>query len=230
MLAPAVTSYASRHSARLVSLLRDKGIHDVRVLTAIEQIPREKFMPPAVQDRAWDDMALPIGRGQTISQPYIVALMTESLALTDRDKVLEIGTGSGYQSAILSKICRRVYSIERHKPLLDQAELLFRQLHLRNITAMCADGMLGWPRINGVDQAPFDKIIVTAGAQDKPPQSLFDQLKIGGVMVVPVGLPADQILKKYMKLSEDTWLVSDICPVRFVPLLPDVATEMGESA
>jgi len=225
MLAPAPKAHIS-HPARLITLLKQKGITDARVLAAIESIPRERFVPAAVFDQAWDDIALPIGRGQTISQPYVVALMTSTLALTDRDKVLEIGTGSGYQAAVLSKLARRVYTVERHKPLLDVAEKMFTDIHLRNITAICADGMLGWPKINGVDQAPFDKIIVTAGARTKPPQALFDQLKVGGIMIIPVGANADQVLKKYEKLSDDTWSVSDICPVRFVPLLPDVA-EVG---
>lgn len=229
MLAPAPKSHAV-HPQRLVQQLKDKGIRDARVLSAIEVIPREMFVPPAVHDQAWDDIALPIGRGQTISQPFIVATMTDALELSDRDKVLEIGTGSGYQAAILSKLARRVYTIERHKPLLDSAETMFTRLHIRNITAICADGMKGWPRINGVDQAPFDKIIVTAGARTKPPQALFDQLKVGGIFVIPVGANADQVLKKYIKLSDDTWSVSDICPVRFVPLLPDVASAVEEMA
>jgi protein-L-isoaspartate(D-aspartate) O-methyltransferase len=229
MLAPAPKAHVS-HPRRLMALLKEKGITDTRVLSAIESIPRERFVPMAVLDQAWDDIALPIGRGQTISQPYVVALMTSALEISDRDKVLEIGTGSGYQAAILSKLSRRVYSVERHKPLLDAAEKMFAGLHLRNITAICADGMLGWPKINGVDQAPFDKIIVTAGARTKPPQALFDQLKVGGIMVIPVGAGADQVLKKYTKLSDDTWSVSDLCPVRFVPLLPDVATDKEGAA
>ena len=150
---------------RLVMDLRRKGIGDARVLGAMERVPRDEFVPAAVKDQAWDDMALPIGRGQTISQPYVVAAMTEALQLSDRDKVLEIGTGCGYQTAILAKLCRRVYTIERHKILLSRAEKMFEKLGLRNITAIAADGMLGWPKINGISQAPFDKIIVTAAAR-----------------------------------------------------------------
>jgi protein-L-isoaspartate(D-aspartate) O-methyltransferase len=211
--------------ARLIMDLRGKGLMDDAVLGALERVPRDLFVPDAMKDQAWEDIALPIGRGQTISQPYVVAIMTAALELSDRDKVLEIGTGSGYQACVLAKLARRVYSIERHKPLLDQAEKMFHDLHIRNITAICADGMKGWPRINGIDQAPFDKIIVTAAAREKPPSELLDQLKVGGIMVCPVGGPGEQSLKKYKKESDDTYSITDICPVRFVPLLPDVAAK-----
>ncbi|HRQ61749.1 MAG TPA: rRNA adenine N-6-methyltransferase family protein, partial [Alphaproteobacteria bacterium] len=149
---------------RLIMDLRTKGLNDTNVLSALESIPREMFVPAAVRDQAWEDMALPIGRGQTISQPYVVAVMSSALELTDRDKVLEIGTGCGYQSAVLAKLCRRVYTIERHKPLLADAEQRFRELRLTTITAIAGDGMLGWPKIHGIEQAPFDKIICTAAA------------------------------------------------------------------
>ena len=205
--------------------LRRKGIQDSGVLGAMERIPRDEFVPAAVRDQAWEDMALPIGRGQTISQPYVVAAMTQALQLSDRDKVLEIGTGCGYQTAILSKLCRRVYSIERHKPLLANAENMFEALKLRNITAIAGDGMLGWPKMHGIDQAPFDKIICTAAAREKPPQALIDQLKDGGVMVIPVGPSGDQMLKLFRKESADAYAVKDLMPVRFVPLLPDVARD-----
>lgn len=209
--------------ARLVMLLRAGGISDIDVLNAIERVPREKFVPDALKDQAWEDTALPIGLGQTISQPFVVAFMTQALELDDRCKVLEIGTGSGYQTCVLSKLCRRVYSIERHKPLLDAAEKMFRDLHIRNVTAICADGMKGWPKINGQDQAPFDRIIVTAAAREKPPQALLDQLKIGGIMIIPVGGPGEQVLRRYKKESDDTYSMKDLLPVRFVPLLPDIA-------
>ncbi len=208
---------------RLIMHLRSMGITDTNVLSAIEKVPRDEFVPSAVLDQAWDDTALPIGRGQTISQPFVVAAMTEGLELSDRDKVLEIGTGCGYQTAILAHLCRRVYTIERHKPLLEEAEKRLEKLKLRNVTAIAADGMKGWPKINGQDQAPFDKIIVTAAAADKPPQALLDQLKVGGIMVIPVGGSGDQSLRRYRKESEETFAVKDLLPVRFVPLLPDVA-------
>ena len=153
---------------RLVMDLRTKGITDAKVLGAMERVPRDEFVPAAVRDQAWDDMALPIGRGQTISQPFVVASMTQALKLSDMDKVLEIGTGCGYQTAILSKLCRRVYTIERHKPLLVRAEQMFEHLKLRNITALAGDGMKGWP-----GQAPFDAIICTAAAQGAPPDALI---------------------------------------------------------
>lgn len=215
---------------RLIMHLRKMGIADTRVLSAIERVPREAFVPDIQKDQAWEDIALPIGRGQTISQPYIVATMTQALELSDMDKVLEIGTGCGYQAAVLARIARRVYTIERHKPLLEGAEKRFSELNIRNITAICADGMQGWPKINGMEQAPFDKIIVTAAARIKPPDALLAQLKPGGIMVVPVGEPGNQMLKRYERFSDDTWSVSDICPVRFVPLLPDIASESEAAA
>ena len=210
---------------RLIMDLRTKGIQDTNVLGALERVPREHFIPEAMMDQAYEDIAVPIGLGQTISQPFVVAKMTEALELNDRHKELEIGTGTGYQACVLSKICRRVYTIERHKPLHQYAEENFRALELRNITALCADGMKGWPKINGIDQAPFDRIIVTAAAREKPPAALLDQLAVGGIMIAPVGEAGSQVLKRYKKESEDTYSFYDVMPVRFVPLLPDVATE-----
>lgn len=203
---------------RLIMHLRQAGITDSNVLNAIERTPREAFVPPSFQDQAYEDRALPIGLGQTISQPFVVATMTQSLQLTDRMKVLEIGTGSGYQTCILAKLCRRVYTIERHKPLLAQAEEHFNALKLRNITTLAADGMKGWPA-----QAPFDRIIVTAAAEKEPPQDLLDQLAVGGIMIIPVGsLATGQTLRRYEKLADDMMSIQDVLPVRFVPLLPDV--------
>ena len=205
---------------RLLMTLRNMGINDQAVLNAIEKVPRDAFVPLAVQDRAYEDIALPIGRGQTISQPFVVASMTQGLELSDRDKVLEIGTGSGYQTCVLSHLCRRVYSIERHKPLLQRAEEMFRLLKLTNITAIAADGMRGWP-----EQQPFDKIICTACAPGgKPPQALLDQLKIGGILVIPVAMGNRQVLRRYKKEGDDTFAVRDLYDVRFVPLLPDIAS------
>ena len=208
---------------RLVMTLRQAGIHDTTVLSAIERVPREHFIPEAMMDQAYEDIAVPIGLGQTISQPFVVAKMTEALELTDRHKVLEIGTGTGYQACVLSKICRRVYTIERHKPLHMIAEENFAALGMRNVTAICADGMKGWPTIHGIDQAPFDRIIVTAAAREKPPAQLIEQLNVGGIMIAPVGEAGSQMLKRYKKEADDTYSVQDIMPVRFVPLLPDVA-------
>ncbi len=210
---------------RLIMHLRTRGITDTNVLSAMERVPRDAFVPREVLDQAWEDTALPIGRGQTISQPLVVAAMTEGLKLSDRDKVLEIGTGCGYQTAILAHLSRRVYTIERHVPLQKDAEKRFDQLKLRNITALAADGMKGWPKINGIDQAPFDKIIVTAAASAAPPQALLDQLKPGGIMVIPVGPPGEQMLKSYQKNEDGSFAIKDLMPVRFVPLLPDIAKD-----
>ena len=153
---------------RLIMKLRKSGITDTGVLGAIERVPREVFIPTYFHDQAYEDIALPIGRGQTISQPLVVASMTQELQVNDRHKVLEIGTGSGYQAAILAKLCRRVYSIERHRPLLALAESRLNELKIRNITCKAADGMKGW-----IEQAPFDRIIVTAAAGDEAPPALL---------------------------------------------------------
>ena len=208
---------------KLVMALRKAGIQDTQVLSAIERIPREHFIPDAMAHQAYEDIAVPIGLGQTISQPFVVAKMTEALELNDLHKVLEIGTGTGYQACVLSKICRRVYTIERHRPLHEMAEENFKALSLRNITTLCGDGMRGWPTIHGIDQAPFDRIIVTAAAREKPPEKLIEQLNVGGIMVAPVGESGKQMLKRYKKESVDTYSIVDIMPVRFVPLLPDIA-------
>ncbi len=203
---------------RLIMSLRNSGITNTDVLSAMERVPRELFVPAAMQDQAYEDIALPIGLGQTISQPLVVATMTQALEISDRDKILEIGTGCGYQAAILAKLCRRVYTIERHKPLFELAQKHFDALKTRNLTAICGDGMRGWP-----EQAPFDKIICTAAAFKQPPDAFFEQLKTGGIMIVPVGDEIMQTLRKYKKEAEDTWSSVDLLPVRFVPLLPDVA-------
>lgn len=215
---------------RLIMDLRTKGITDTSVLSAIERVPRDVFIPRHMQDQAWDDIAIPIGLGQTISQPFVVATMSQALKISDRDKVLEIGTGCGYQCAVLSHLARRVYTIERFKHLLHDAEQRLTQLNLRNITALAADGMKGWPTMNGIDQAPFDKIIVTAAAREKPPQQLLDQIKVGGAMIIPVGILGDQWLKLYRRESDEAYSVKTIMPVRFVPLLPDVSTDVNDMA
>jgi protein-L-isoaspartate(D-aspartate) O-methyltransferase len=210
---------------RLIMHLRSAGISDTKVLSAIERVPRDKFIPEQMNDQAYEDIAVPIGRGQTISQPFVVASMTQALELTDRDKVLEIGTGSGYQACVLAHLCRRVYSIERHKYLLDRAEEVFKELGINNVTAIVGDGMLGWPDNRNGSQAPFDKIIITAAAFKEVPQPLMDQLKVGGILVAPVqNINGAQMLKRYKKESEDTFSVQNLLPVRFVPLLPDVAS------
>lgn len=203
---------------RLIMNLRQAGIHDTRVLSAMERVPRDVFVPESFRDRAYEDGALPIGLGQTISQPFIVAYMTESLSIKDGDKILEVGTGCGYQAAVLSKLCRRVYTIERHRPLLHIAEQHFSALKIRNVTAICGDGMQGW-----AVQAPFDKIMVTASSEVDAPAPLLNQLAIGGVLIIPIGAQGqNQVLRKYVRESEEVFAKSDLLPVRFVPLLPDV--------
>lgn len=191
------------------------GRFSENVLNAIHDIPRTLFVPAAFQDRAYENSPLPIGLHQTISQPTVVAMMTEALQLDDRQKVLEIGTGSGYQTSILSKLCRRVYSLERHKPLLDEAEERFRQLGLTNVVTRFGDGSMGWR-----EQAPFTRIIVTAAALDVP-EVLLDQLDVGGIMIVPVGLEErTQELLKITKTADDI-VTEELGEVRFVPLISD---------
>jgi len=203
---------------RLIMKLRKAGITDTNVLAALERVPREAFIPPMFHDQAYEDTALPIGRGQTISQPLVVASMTQALQVNDRHKVLEIGTGSGYQAAILAKLCRRVYSIERHKPLLETAEQRLYSLRIRNITCKAADGMKGW-----VEQAPFDRIIVTAAASEEPPPALLDQMAVGGIMIIPMGRDkSSQFIYRIIR-QEEGYSCEQMMPVRFVPLLPDVA-------
>ncbi len=205
------------HKARLIMALRSQGIRDQRVLEAMEAIPRDMFVPDTFHDKAWDDMALPISCGQTISQPYIVAYMTEQLEVEPASRVLEVGTGSGYQAAILAKLARRVFTIERHRPLLEEARRRFQKLGLINIETRVGDGYRGWP-----EAAPFDRIIVTAAAP-KPPPELLEQLAEGGVMIIPVDSgPVYQELVKIRRTAEG-FERERLLPVRFVPMLPGVA-------
>lgn len=203
---------------RLLMHLRRAGVTDHRVLGAIERVPREAFVPDAFLDQAYEDIALPIGRGQTISQPLIVGLMTQALAVTDLHKVLEIGTGSGYQACILSKVCRRVYTIERHKALLDEATGRFDALKVRNVTSRHGDGMRGWP-----EQAPFERIIVTAAHRGMdPPPGLTEQLAPGGLLVIPMGDEKRSQRVVRFTATPNGLKREDLWPVRFVPLLPDL--------
>ena len=193
--------------------IRSKGVVDINVLKALETVNREQFLKGLFAQRAYEDTPLPIDCGQTISQPSIVGLMTQALRVTNRDKILEIGTGSGYQTAILSKLARRIYSVERFKPLYEEARAIFRKLQLNNITSVWSDGSQGV-----VEQQPFDRIIVTAAAEDPPP-TLLNQLKIGGIMVIPVG-QSDEIQKLIrVERTENNFKYEDLCDVRFVPLL-----------
>ena len=193
--------------------LRSRGVTDNRVLNAMEGIDRGRFITGLFAERAYEDMPLPIACGQTISQPSVVALMTQALQVSGRDKVLEVGTGSGYQAAVLSRLARRVYTIDRHARLVREAKNVFDALSLTNITAITADGSHGLP-----EQAPFDRILVTAAAED-PPSPLLAQLKIGGIMVIPVGQSdAVQTLIRARR-TETGFDYDELRPVRFVPLL-----------
>lgn len=207
-------SHDEARKIRLIMSLRRGGITDSRVLGAMERIPREAFVDPTFLDQAWEDRALPIAQGQTISQPFIVAFMTQALELTDRTKALEIGTGSGYQAAILAKVARRVYTVERHKELMATAEERFARLGLHNIHTRIGDGWKGWP-----EQAPFEAIIVTAAAP-KVPTALLDQLGDGGRLVIPIGRSSDvQKLVRYRRRGEEL-IEEPLLDVRFVPLVP----------
>ncbi len=204
---------------RLIMELRALGITDARVLGAIERVPRELFLPEMFRDRAYENVALPVGHGQTISQPLVVAHMTEALEVGPRHKVLEIGPGSGYQAAVLAKLCRRVFTIERYRDLLKQAEERFAALRIHNITTRHGDGAKGWP-----EQSPFDRIIVTAAAPEVPPiltQSLID----GGILVIPVGEERrDQELLKIRRKGEE-FIRESLGGVRFVPLVSGLPRE-----
>lgn len=193
--------------------LRSHGVTDKRVLEAMEKIDRRAFVRGLFADRAYDDTPLPITCGQTISQPSVVGLMTQALNVQPRDKVLEVGTGSGYQAAVLSQLARRIYTVDRHRRLVSEAKEVFAALGLTNITALTADGSRGLP-----EQAPFDRILVTAAAED-PPGPLLAELRIGGIMVVPVGQSdAVQHLIKVTR-TETGYDYDELRPVRFVPLI-----------
>ncbi|MBS0122904.1 protein-L-isoaspartate(D-aspartate) O-methyltransferase [Thetidibacter halocola] len=206
-------SFDAETKMQFLFTLRSKGVTDNRVLDAMERIDRGRFVQGYFADRAYEDMPLPIACGQTISQPSVVGLMTQALAVSPRDKVLEVGTGSGYQAAILALLARRVYTVDRHKRLVASARAVFDDLALTNITAFTADGSFGLQ-----DQAPFDRIIVTAAAED-PPGPLLAQLKIGGIMVLPVGQSdAVQSLIRVTR-HEGGFDYDELRPVRFVPLV-----------
>ena len=208
---------------QLIMELRGQGIDDARVLDAIERTPRDVFVDKPLEYAAFNNTALPIACGQTISQPYVVAYMTQQLYVKANMRVLEIGTGSGYQAAVLSPLCRRVYTIERHKPLLDQALARFKALKLHNIATKLGDGHKGWP-----EQAPFDRIILSCAVEKVPP-ILIEQLKIGGILVAPVGtVPKsdgpDRLESFSQRLTKmirnETGVTEEILiPVLFVPML-----------
>jgi protein-L-isoaspartate(D-aspartate) O-methyltransferase len=211
---------AETRRARLILNLRSQGITDAKVLRAMEQTPRDMFTPDLFQERAWEDSALPIACGQTISQPYIVALMTQALQIEQRTRVLEIGTGSGYQTAVLARLARLVYTVERYRTLLSEAEGRIKKLGLLNVITKFGDGGEGWP-----EQAPFDRILVTAAAPAEP-KELLAQLKPSGVLVAPIGKGPIQTLKRYTGDGQGDFKTEVLCDVRFVPLLDGVAREL----
>jgi protein-L-isoaspartate(D-aspartate) O-methyltransferase len=210
---------AHARMGRLILALRSQGVTDAKVLTAVEMTPREQFVPELFRDRAFEDSALPIDCGQTISQPFIVAMMTQALKVEPRHRVLEIGTGSGYQTAILSRLARYVYTVERYRTLLAEAEARIRALDILNVITRFGDGGEGWP-----EQSPFDRIMVTAAAPDEP-KTLLAQLKPGGVLVCPVGKGPVQMLVRYSGDSDGSFKRENLGEVRFVPLLEGVARE-----
>ena len=211
-MTPTRTNKAERQMQFLYAL-RSKGVTDARVLTAMEKTDRALFVRGHFTDRAYDDMPLPIACGQTISQPSVVGLMTQALQVQPRNKVLEVGTGSGYQAAILSHLARRVYTVDRHKRLMNDAQEVFKALDITNLTAFTADGSFGLP-----EQAPFDRILVTAAAED-PPGPLLAQLKVGGIMVLPVGQSSSVQTLIRVTRSTSGFEYEELRPVRFVPLL-----------
>lgn len=205
---------------QLLMELRKQGIGDTRVLAAMERVPREQFVAEQFLKHAYDNIALPITQGQTISQPYVVAYMTEALKLTDRMKVLEIGTGSGYQTAVLARLSRRVYTIERYRSLLTTAEKRLDALKITNVVTKLGDGNKGW-----VEQAPFDRILVTAAADTRPDGLIAQLSPNGGIMVAPVAVnPTEQDVIRYTREGDDV-REERMLPVRFVPLLPGIARE-----
>ncbi len=202
---------------RLLMAVRRAGFTDTRILSVLERVPRGLFVPDVFGAQAFDDNALPIECGQTISQPSVVALMTAALEVGPRHKVLEVGTGSGYQTAVLAQLARRVYTLERYRTLLRQAERRFNVLDLHTVVTRLGDGCKGWP-----EQAPFDRIIVTAAGEEVP-LALTEQLRPGGILVIPVGPEFGmQSLKKVVR-TETGLEETDLGPVRFVPLVEGLA-------
>lgn len=187
-----------------------RGVTDSKVLQALGQIPRHEFVPESEQEQAYEDHPLPIGFGQTISQPYIVAFMTEALMLQPHERVLEIGTGSGYQAAILSRVANKVFTIEIVEPLARAAQETLESLGLTNVTVRAGDGYQGWQ-----EEAPFDAIILTA-APEHIPQPLMDQLAIGGRLILPLGKTVQKLM--LMKKTKDGWQKENLLPVAFVPM------------
>ena len=210
---------ADPRKTNLLASLRRQAIGDERVLAAIASVPREAFVEDAFADQAYADQALPMSCGQTISQPYIVAFMTEALSVEPRHRVLEIGTGSGYQTAILSSLCKRVYTIERFRTLADTAGERLKALNIRNVTQKIGDGVQGWPQL-----APFDRVIVTAAA-NAVPKSLVEQMVVGGIMILPIEERAGKQDLYRITRTEAGFERQHLLPVRFVPLVEGLPKE-----
>lgn len=202
-----------RTRTRLVNQLREMGIENEAVLDAIKVVPRHLFIDEGLASRAYENTALPIGHGQTISQPYIVAKMTELILQGPHEKVLEIGAGCGYQSAVMSEFATQIYAIERISVLTNKLRSRIQNLRYRNILVKYGDGMLGWP-----ENAPFDAILAAAAPESIPP-ALLDQLKIGGRLVIPVGTESGQVLMQITRETEEDYTETVLDPVSFVPML-----------
>ena len=207
-----MTNYEKERRRMVDDQIIGRGIKDERVLAAMRRVPRHEFLPEAMRGMAYADNALPIGEGQTMSQPYMVAIMTELLGLTSTERVLEIGTGSGYQAAVLAELCSKVYTVERIKTIAEKARATLDRLGYQNVAIKVYDGTYGWK-----EMAPFDAIMVTAGAPEIP-APLVEQLKDGGRMVIPVGERFGQSLLKVIKTAEGTVTQRSI-PCVFVPLI-----------
>lgn len=214
-----MVSASAETKMQFLFALRSKGVTDTRVLTAMERVDRAAFVKGIFAERAYEDMPLPISCGQTISQPSIVGIMTQALKVSPRDKVLEVGTGSGYQAAILSHLARRVYTVDRYRRLVTQAQAIFTAQDITNITTFTGDGSHGF-----AEHAPFDRILLTAAAED-PPGPLLGQLRVGGIMVLPVGQSDTvQSLIRVTRL-ETGFDYEELRPVRFVPLLEGLGAD-----
>ncbi|GAB4174448.1 MAG: protein-L-isoaspartate(D-aspartate) O-methyltransferase [Geothermobacteraceae bacterium] len=214
--------YAIARRKMVEQQIRGRGISDPKVLAAMSEVPRHLFVEPALESQAYSDTPLPIGFRQTISQPYMVGFMTAALELTGEERVLEVGTGSGYQAAVLARIARRVYTVERIPELARRARRLFDQLGLANINLKVSDGTIGWAA-----EAPFDAIIVTAGSPSVPPEYL-QQLADGGRLVIPVGSREGQVLKRIVRTGE-SWEEENLLGCRFVPLVGQKGWQDGDS-
>ena len=201
------------YRTRLVETLQAKGIHDLGVLRAVSLVPRHRFVPESVKHRAYEDTALPIGGGQTISQPWVQARYIEVLGLTGRENVLEVGTGSGYQTALLALLADRVFSVERVPELTREAQKIMQELGLKNVTIMGGDGTLGWR-----PYAPYDAILVAA-ASPEVPRPLLEQLAVGGRLVIPIGDREKQVLHLVTRRDQGTYQTTTLGDVRFVPLI-----------